>query len=320
MIIRVREYSSAPRELARWSVIAGLVLLAGTARAEGSTGSAAAAPSARTATSAKPASAAPDTGEAAKRAATSPAAKPAASATASKTVATGSTATGAAATKPSPAGAPASAKPAATSPAKPVSTAPARAAIPAAPTKSGPAATPTRPAARPNATAAKPPASAPAGKPADAVSAAKTSLVVTRPATRGNANATGVAASGSGVAVPRAQLDEHVTYQYNTLGRRDPFQSLVEGDFVGEDVGGDAPPDVGGIKVVGIVWGSSDRFAMVEDPRGNSHVLREGDKVMNGYVQELKRDGMVVNLTVDGQSESVTIPLTRKGDNSNANR
>ena len=40
---------------------------------------------------------------------------------------------------------------------------------------------------------------------------------------------------------------------------------------------------------------------------------------MNGVVEGLKRDGVIVSITVDGQSQSVTIPLTRKGD-SNANR
>jgi hypothetical protein len=121
-------------------------------------------------------------------------------------------------------------------------------------------------------------------------------------------------------AVPGTHLEEQLTYQYNALGRRDPFQPLIGGGFVGDDVGGDAPPDVGGLKVVGIVWGTNDKFALVEDPRGNSMVLREGDKVMNGYVQGLKRDAVLVNLTVDGQSQSVAIPLTRKGENSNANR
>ena len=43
-------------------------------------------------------------------------------------------------------------------------------------------------------------------------------------------------------------------------------------------------------------------------------VLRRGDKVMNGVVESLKRDGVVVNLTVDGQSQSVVIPLTKKGE------
>jgi hypothetical protein len=115
-------------------------------------------------------------------------------------------------------------------------------------------------------------------------------------------------------------LEDQVAYQYNALGRRDPFNSLLEGEFVGNDEGGDAPPDLGGLKVVGIMWGSQDQFAMVEDVKGNSFVLRRGDKIMNGFVEGLKRDAMIVNITVDGQSESVTVPITRKGEKSNANR
>ena len=111
-----------------------------------------------------------------------------------------------------------------------------------------------------------------------------------------------------------SHLDEHLTYQYNALGRRDPFQPLIGGAYVGADEGGTALPDLGGLKVVGIVWGTDDQFAMVEDSRGQSMVLRRGDKVMNGVVESLKRDGMVVSLTVDGQSQSVVIPLTKKGD------
>jgi hypothetical protein len=110
------------------------------------------------------------------------------------------------------------------------------------------------------------------------------------------------------------QIDEQVTYQYNALGRRDPFAALVGGAFIGADVGGDAPLDIGAIKVVGIVWGTSDKFALVEDPRGNSMVLRKGDKVMNGEVEQLMREAIVVKHSVDGQSEWVTIPLTKKGD------
>ena len=121
------------------------------------------------------------------------------------------------------------------------------------------------------------------------------------------------------VATP-TPLEDQVAYQYNALGRRDPFNSLLEGEFVGDDQGGDAPPDLGGLKVVGIMWGSEDQFAMVEDVRGNSYVLRRGDKIMNGFVEGLKRDAMIVNITVDGQSQSVTVPITRKGEKSNANR
>lgn len=134
-------------------------------------------------------------------------------------------------------------------------------------------------------------------------------------ATSGNGAPVVTAVPTSGPAATAAHLDEHLTYQYNALGRRDPFQSLVDGQFVGVDVGGDAPPDPGGIKVVGIVWGTSDQFAMVEDVRGNSFVLRKGDKVQNGYVESLKRDGLVVTITADGQSQSVVIPLVKGASN-----
>jgi hypothetical protein len=139
---------------------------------------------------------------------------------------------------------------------------------------------------------------------------------------KGPAKGTGAKASSpsKSVASTVAPVEDQVTYQYNALGRRDPFQSLMEGEYVGADVGGQAPPDLGGLRVVGVVWGTTDQFAMVEDVRGDSYVLRRGDRVMNGYVEGLKRDAMIVNITVDGQSQTVSIPVTRKGDKSNGNR
>ena len=140
------------------------------------------------------------------------------------------------------------------------------------------------------------------------------------PAAKSGKSAVKVAAAMPGAVVQSEHLDDQVAYQYNALGRRDPFQALMGGEYVGADVGGDAPPDVGGLKVVGIVWGDADQFALVEDARGDSHILRRGDKVMNGYVETLKRDAVIVNLTLDGQSQSVRLPLTRKGDKANASR
>jgi hypothetical protein len=164
------------------------------------------------------------------------------------------------------------------------------------------------------------PASAPASPaPASVASGTAKSAGVT-PAAGKAGTVKGKAPAPSPIVQTTAHLDDQVAYQYNALGRRDPFMSLMGGEYVGSDVGGDAPPDVGGLKVVGIVWGDADQFALVEDARGDSHVMRRGDKVMNGFVEALKRDAMIVNLTVDGQSQSVRVPLTRKGDNANANR
>lgn len=161
-------------------------------------------------------------------------------------------------------------------------------------------------------TAAKPASSSPTVKPVATKSA---STAGSKATVRSAQNASGVLR----VTAPSAPQEERVTYHYNALGRRDPFEPLVGGGFVGMDVGGAAPPDVGGIKVVGIVWGASDRFALVEDARGNSLVLRKGDKVMNGVVESLKREALVVRLDMEGISQSVTIPVTRKGEKNDGN-
>lgn len=176
-------------------------------------------------------------------------------------------------------------------------------------------------AAKPGVT---PPATGAAGSPRPVTTGPATTPSTTKAApsvqlaTSSNKAVTGVApGTQRTVNVPKmAPQEERVTYQYNALGRRDPFQPLIGGGFVGIDVGGAAPPDVGGLKVVGIVWGAQDKFALAEDPRGNSMVLRKGDKVMNGVVEELRRDGVVVKLTTDGQTQSVVIPLTQKGEQS----
>jgi hypothetical protein len=190
------------------------------------------------------------------------------------------------------------------------------ASVPAAAAKTAPAKAPSP------AVVSKAPVVKPAARPvAIRPSTTSRSAVVAAPVSASPSAVVPARVAGKTVTVQSAPpIDERVTYQYNALGRRDPFQQMVGGVFVGDDVGGDAPPDVGGIKVVGIVWGASDKFALVEDARGNSSVLRVGDKVMNGVVDALNRDAVVVKLTVDGQTETVAIPLTRKGDQTNGNR
>jgi hypothetical protein len=153
--------------------------------------------------------------------------------------------------------------------------------------------------------------------------AAEPAAPARRPGTRaastggsGTALVTAVTPEPVGAASSAGRIDEHVTYQYNALGRRDPFQSLLTGEYVPDhdEAGNATPPDPGGMKIVGIVWGPTDQFAMVEDARGNSYVLRKGDKLQNGFVESLRRDAVVVNITADGQSQTVVIPFVRKGD------
>ena len=190
-----------------------------------------------------------------------------------------------------------------------------------APASGATAATPPAKGATPPAASASSGPAPPAvsGAPAGRTSASRPATVPTvRSGSPARTAATGGATTRGVQTV--AHLDQKVTYQYNALGRRDPFQPMIGGEFVGADVGGDAPVDVGGMKVVGIVWGTEEKFAMVEDGRGQSMVLRVGDKVMNGVVEALRRDALVVRITTEGTTQSVTIPLTRKGDKANATR
>jgi hypothetical protein len=124
------------------------------------------------------------------------------------------------------------------------------------------------------------------------------------------------ARAGAGAAAPSAHAaQEHrllnrEVYVYKTVERRDPFASLLEGEF--ETTVGSPLLDVSSMKLVGIVWGASDKFALVEDGRGHGHVLRVGDPVINGYVVGLTRQELLIRQSSYGDSQTVTIQLQRK--------
>ena len=112
-----------------------------------------------------------------------------------------------------------------------------------------------------------------------------------------------------------AFMEQREQYVYNSLNRRDPFASLVSGTFEGEV--GTPLLDVSSMKLVGIVWGSSDKFALVEDGHGHGFVLRVGDPVLNGYIAGLTKQELIVKQSSYGDTQTVTIQLQRKEGASN---
>jgi len=112
-----------------------------------------------------------------------------------------------------------------------------------------------------------------------------------------------------------AFMEQREQYVYNSLNRRDPFASLVSGQFEGEV--GTPLLDVSSMKLVGIVWGASDKFALVEDGHGHGFVLRVGDPVLNGYVAGLTKQELIVKQSSYGDTQTVTIQLQRKEGASN---
>lgn len=133
------------------------------------------------------------------------------------------------------------------------------------------------------------------------------------PATAATA-ATAKASAGSLAHAPKTNEERHLlnreVYVYKTVGRRDPFASLLTGEF--ETTVGRPLLDVSSMKLVGIVWGSSDKFALVEDGRGHGHVLRVGDPVINGSVVGLTKEELMIRQSSYGDTQTVTIQLQRK--------
>lgn len=99
---------------------------------------------------------------------------------------------------------------------------------------------------------------------------------------------------------------EAPAYTYSPEGRRDPFVSLLAR---GSDPGSAAnrPPGVPGllineVVVKGIVRDRSGFIGMIQGPDTKTHIVRAGDKLMDGTVKSITADTVVF-------SQDVTDPL-----------
>jgi hypothetical protein len=105
-------------------------------------------------------------------------------------------------------------------------------------------------------------------------------------------------------------------YVYTGGSRRDPFLSLLDGKFQGQGDG--SLVDVGDMHLVGVMWGSADKFALVEDSRGRAYVLRVGDPVVNGYISGITKTEIQVVQNAFGESQMLSIQLKPKEGDKNA--
>ena len=153
------------------------------------------------------------------------------------------------------------------------------------------------------------------------LSAASTSAVAQ---TGVGTDAAGIVAAQSAAQETPQSLDASVLfareqYLYTSGDRRDPFQSLLDGKY--QSASGDgALVDVGDIHLVGIMWGSADKYALVEDSRGRGFVLRVGDPVVNGYISGITKAEIQVVQNAFGESQTLSIKLKPKEGDQNATR
>jgi hypothetical protein len=101
------------------------------------------------------------------------------------------------------------------------------------------------------------------------------------------------------------------SYYYSAFNKRDPFRSLIVGNFISDQKMD--PVDLGRVELVGIVLGDLDRFALLEDNKGFSYILRVGDSIRNGSVVAIGDKSMVARVTNFGQTQKFTLHLARAG-------
>ncbi len=80
-------------------------------------------------------------------------------------------------------------------------------------------------------------------------------------------------------------------YTYNPNGRRDPFQSYRH-DLADDNDMVQTPLmayELQQLSVVAVVWDAKKRRALIADPRGETHVVREGSPIG-------KNDGLVIHI------------------------
>ncbi|MDH3197598.1 MAG: hypothetical protein OEO21_05095 [Candidatus Krumholzibacteria bacterium] len=113
---------------------------------------------------------------------------------------------------------------------------------------------------------------------------------------------------------PKKTILRENNYYYGAFNRRDPFRSLVDGTFVRNTLM--ELVDLTAVELVGVVRGDLDRFALLEDEKGFTYIMRVGDKVRNGTVVAIGDDTMTARITTFGQTSQYTLHMVQrqKGD------
>lgn len=94
---------------------------------------------------------------------------------------------------------------------------------------------------------------------------------------------------------------------YQSYGKTDPFKVLVAGEYE-QTVAADVV-DMNSAKLVGVMWGQEDRFALVEDGEGFGYILRVGDRVRSGRVVSIRKNSLAARVTLYGITNQVLLKL-----------
>jgi len=96
-------------------------------------------------------------------------------------------------------------------------------------------------------------------------------------------------------------------YYYQAFNQRDPFQSLIRGEF--EESGELDVVDIYSVKLVGVLSGGMEKFAMLEDGNGYCYIMKAGDPIRNGNIVSVSDRSLIARVSLFGQTSTVTLRL-----------
>ncbi len=96
---------------------------------------------------------------------------------------------------------------------------------------------------------------------------------------------------------------------YQSYGRQDPFKILVAGEYEQAQPGDLL--DVNSARLVGVMWGQDDRFALVENGDGFGYILRVGDRIRNGRIVSIRKNSLTARVTLYGITSKVVLKLEK---------
>jgi hypothetical protein len=95
-------------------------------------------------------------------------------------------------------------------------------------------------------------------------------------------------------------------YYYKAFNRRDPFQSLIVGEFEESEI---ELIDVYSVRLVGVLTGGMERYAMLENDNGLGFIVKTGDPIRNGSIVSVGDRSLVARVSMFGQTTSVTLRM-----------
>jgi len=95
---------------------------------------------------------------------------------------------------------------------------------------------------------------------------------------------------------------------YRDEGKRDPFLPLTE--RISTELGEIPLPPFESLKLVGVLRGEAGNRALLEDEKGYGYIMKNGDRIKNGYVVSVEDKKVIFQILEYGWSRTIALELS----------